>query len=491
MMKHKIIYQALILALVFNALYFRADGQSNTMYWMKTLPQTANYNPAKQTGAKLFIDIPALPNFSVNLYHTGFTVNDMFKPVSSDSFMIDLDGIENALNLKNNINLDFDLSILNLGFSLGSDLFITFGINYKANESFWYPKGLIEMRRLNYRENRTPLTFDFTQNLTVHREIFAGISKDLGNGFTVGGRIKLLSGYANITTEQLKVDWYTETSPDSMYEWTFDSDINVKVSQPIGWSLQYDSIGNFESFQLDEYVPKDHISELIFPGNPGLAFDLGAEYNLDDRFIFSASITDLGFIKWNTNPGILTQNAQFRFSGLDIAKYINGLDALTSGADSLGQRIAQDMIDTLKTVFNPQIEETAYTTRLNSKLYLGVDAAITDYFNVGVLYRGLMADSKLTSGLTISANANFLKGWSYSLSYSIMNRKANNLGMGLAYKVGPWQMYLITDNMAVPFWAVNGSRISDNWIRNTKTVNFAFGMNFILFNKKYDIGLLE
>jgi hypothetical protein len=491
-MKMKSILHILLFVLFFNALYLNGRGQSNTMFWMKSLPQTANYNPAKQTGAKLFIDIPALPNFTINAFHTGFTVDDALKPIPSDTmFMIDLDGIENALNLKNNINFDFDLSILNLGFSIGNDMFASFGINYKANESFWYPKGLIEIRRLNYRENNTPLSFDFSQNLTIHREIFVGLSKDMGNGFTFGGRLKFLSGYANISTEQLKIDWYTETSPDSMYEWTFISDMNIRLSTPVDWSIQYDSLGSFQSFQTLPFNPRENISALIFPNNPGLAIDLGAEYNLDDRFIFSASIIDFGFIKWNSNPGIMTQNAQFRFSGIDVAKYISGLESITGGTDSLGQKIAQDMIDTIKTVFNPSIEESAYRTRLNSKIYLGVDAVVNDYLNIGVLYRGLISDKKLSSGFTLSANTNFLKGWSYSLTYSIMNGKANNVGMGLAYKVGPWQMYFITDNMAVPFWAMNESKFSDNWLKNTKTLNFAFGMNFILFNKKYDIGLLE
>jgi hypothetical protein len=492
-MKFKTFVKAFTFVLFLNTVSFLGWSQSNTMFWMKNLPQSINYNPAKQIPCKLFIDIPVLPNFAVNVSHSGFTINDAFKPhpYATDSFMIDLDEIELALKDRNNINVDFDLSILNLGFSFGSGLFASFGINYKAKEHFQYPKDLIELRRGNYRESGAPISFDFKQNATVYREIFVGLSKDLGNGLTIGGRLKFLSGYANISTNQLTVDWYTETHPDSMYEWTFVSDIDANISVPIDWSIQYDSVGIFESLQFNDYQPLENIKELVFPGNPGFAVDLGAVYNLNDRFLFSASLIDFGFIKWKTNPGTISQHATFRFSGLDISEYIGSLEEAQQDQSNLGDRIAQDMIDTLKTVFNPDISIEAYSTNLSPKIYLGADVFITDFFDIGFLYRGSVEDKSLLSSYTLSANTSFFKGWSYSFSYSIMGGKANNLGMGLAYKVGPWQMYLITDNMAIPFWALNESAFSDNWLRNSKNMNFAFGMNFLLCKKNSDIGLLE
>lgn len=100
-------------------------------------------------------------------------------------------------------------------------------------------------------------------------------------------------------------------------------------------------------------------------------------------------------------------------------------------------------------------------------------------------------NKSLLSSYTFSANTNFFKAWSYSVSYSIMNASANNIGMGLSYKIGPWQMYLITDNIAAPFWAVNESSFSDEWLKNTKTVNFSFGLNFLICGNTHDIGLME
>ena len=73
-----------------------------------------------------------------------------------------------------------------------------------------------------------------------------------------------------------------------------------------------------------------------------------------------------------------------------------------------------------------------------------------------------------------------------------MDGFSGNLGMGLAYKIGPFQTYIITDNVAVPFWAMNESNFSNNWLTKTKRVNLSFGMNFVICrNKTGDIGLME
>ncbi|MCF6366355.1 MAG: DUF5723 family protein [Bacteroidales bacterium] len=487
-------YKIIISFILFFSTVSLNFAQDNTLYWMKHLPQSMNTNPAKQANCKLFIDIPVLPNFSLNTVHSGFTINDAVKihPSAPDSFMIDLDGIEKALTNKNNIGLETDFSILNLGLALQNNMFVTFGINYKISESFEYPKALIELRRGNYRADRTPLSFDFGQNFMAHREIFVGLSKSFFGNLNIGGRIKVLSGYANFKTKQMKIDWFTSTLDEDMYDWTFDSDFEIRTSSPVAWNFEYDSITNqISGVNVEPYDITNNISGLIFPGNGGLAFDLGIEYTLNERFLFSASVVDLGFIKWKKNPAILTQRAQFVFSGLDIGKYIGSLNDVQSGTAGLDSAIMADMVDTLMTVFNPTVEQLAYTTGLNTKIYIGANVIATDWLDFGLLYKGAILNSKLYSSYTLSANANFFRGWSYTFSYSLMDGLANNIGMGAAYKLGPFQMYLLTDNFSAPFWVMNESKMSDNWIKNTKRINISFGVNFLLCGNKYDIGLLE
>ena len=481
-----------IFSILFSSLSF---SQRMTSYWMKNLPQTSYLNPAKESECKIFIDIPVLPNFDINIAHSGFTINNAVKPrpYTVDSFMIDLDGIEKALKTENSINAETEISILNFGLALKNDINISFGINYKFSEYFEYPKALIELRRGNYRENKTPLAFNFRQNLNLYREIYIGVSKNFNNTLYLGAKLKYLSGYANIKTNKMDLKWYTSTEPEDMYDWTFNSDFDIKAASIIPWNFT-DSAGQITGLDIDKTLinnPTSDLSTFIFPKNTGLGIDLGIEYILDNRLTLSASLIDFGFISWKTSSKLMTQQATFKFSGLDIAKYIGNLDDTTGENAQLGEKIKNDMIDTLINVFNPKITESAYKTNLNSKIYLGTNLIITDWLDAGFLYKGLFVNKRLFSSYTFSANTHFFKTWSYSVSYSLMNASANNIGMGLSYKIGPFQIYLITDNISAPFWAVNKSTFSDNLLKNTKTFNFSFGLNFLICRNKYDIGLME
>ncbi len=488
-------YKYFLITGVLILVYSFGFSQRVTSYWMQHLPQSTYLNPAKQPGCKFFLDIPVLPNFDLNFNHSGFNINDAIKqhPYQPDSFMIDLDGIEAALKNGNDINLDAEISIINFGLALQNGININFGMNYKVSEYFEYPKALIELRRGNYRENGTPLAFNFKENFDLHREIYVGASKKINNTFYVGARIKYLSGLFNLKADKLNVDWYTSTKEEDMWDWTFNSDFDIKAASILPWNFT-DSAGQITGIEYDTTLisePGKNISALLFPKNSGLGIDLGIEYNINDRLILSGSVVDFGYIKWKTSPAIMTQQASFKFSGLDIAKYIGNLDTLQSANASLGERIKNDMVDTLLSVFNPIVETNSYKTMLNTKFFVGADLKITDWLDAGFLYRGMLFNKNLLSSYTFSANTNFFKTWSYSVSYSIMNASANNIGMGLSYKVGPWQMYLITDNIAAPFWAVNESSFSDEWLKNTKTVNFSFGLNFLICGNSYDIGLME
>ena len=56
----------------------------------------------------------------------------------------------------------------------------------------------------------------------------------------------------------------------------------------------------------------------------GLGLDIGATYDLTDRIVVSAAITDLGFIRWKKDVTNLKANNQFEFSGLNMLDFFNG-----------------------------------------------------------------------------------------------------------------------------------------------------------------------
>ena len=486
---HKII---LIISIVFISQTNNILAQSNILHGMRHLPQSINNNPARQPECKAFIGFPVLSNVYVDVHNTGFVFNDIFDPhpTLKDSFIYTLDDLENAMKKTNYVNAEFNTAIINFGFSLPNNFYLTFSLSTKANESFTYPRALAELKNGNYRGADT-LSFHFGQNLTVYNEFAFGISKRFYNNLTLGVRLKYLSGIINTRTENFQVDWYTEANTDSMYEWKFNSNFDLKTSAPVGWKVTYGNDGIISGIESDVFDIGKALGTLF--NNHGAAVDFGAEYNLYNKLILSASVVDLGVINWVTNPRSLTQKGLFRFSGIDAEKYVGSLNALLNlSTSALGDSIRQDFTDTLMSFINPTFKPiTSYRTSLNPKFYAGANYFVTKWLDVGFLYRGVYYDKKLWSSYTASLNANFLKAWSVSASWSYLDELYNNVGFGFSYRVGLFQWYFMTDNVIPYFWAANESAFSDNLIRSTKRANFMFGFNLLLNRNKIDHGLME
>lgn len=464
-------------------------SQSNILFGMPNIPQTINSNPAKQPNCSFYLGFPALSNLYSNVNNSALTINTIFEPNlnAPDSFFLDLNAIETAMEPMNYINLEQNISIIDFGFSIFNGYFFSFSISNKTFENFGFSKSLFDVQNGNYNENGYPISFSFYQNFTNYNEFSAGLSKTLLNNLTIGAKLKLLSGNYNLSSSKLNIDWQTETSPDSLYEWTFNTDVEVNSSSIYGLGLDLGFVSDFSNS-----VPIDslRISRLILSPNTGFAIDLGIEYLLFEKLKLSASLIDLGYITWQTNSKSLTQSGTFRYTGIDLANYISSIqDFQNSG--TIGTQITQDLKDSILTFIAPTITEKAYTTSLNTKIYTGANFLVSKNFDVGFLYKGLIYDKSLFSSYTFSLNTYVGKGWSLSANYSLMYGLYNNIGLGVSLKLGPLQFYLITDNMAPMAWASNQSDFTDRWIRNTKGVTFQAGLNFVAFRNKTDYGLIE
>ncbi len=459
-------------------------AQDNILYGMKNIPQSNINNPARQPSCNTFIGIPGLSNLYIDAANTGFTFGDLVKIDSNqlDSFTWDLANIESVMKDKNFLSIQNNITVLEFGFSLKNDFYFTFSIANRTTENLKYPKSLLELRKGNYRADGSPIQIHLGQNLSNYNEFAIGLSKKIFTNLTFGWKLKYLSGQANIQTKKMQIDWTTDVSPESNYAWTFDTDFDVRASSPQEWIIEYDSVGNIDKFAINKEF--EYSNSLIFSKNIGFALDVGFEYKPLPFLNLSASILDFGFIKWRQNPLKLKQKGQFIFDGIDIADYIG------SNSDE-DNNLTDELIDSLMNFVNPTIDKSSYSTMLNTKIFLGAYANVAKWLDFGLLYRGYFYNKNLHSALTLSANANFLEGWAISFSYSMMHNSYNNIGLGLAFKTGPVQFYLLTDNITAAFWAVNESDLSDKMFRKTKLFSAHLGINILFCKNKTDRGLID
>ncbi len=219
--------------------------------------------------------------------------------------------------------------------------------------------------------------------------------------------------------------------------------------------------GSFNNFNVKNYAFKKK--------NNGLGIDLGGVYKLNQKISFSASLIDLGYIKWKqdvTTYQSVNPDAQFTFKGIDINQMVN--------ADSTSDPM-QTMTDSLTKIFKIDTIHVSYKTRLASQIYLGANYNFTEKINTGILFYGQFFDKKIHPAIALSYNQRLGRWFNYSISYSIYNRSYNNVGLGFGLNLGPVQWYIVSDNILGPIFP-----------QNTKNIHLHTGLNLTFGRIKND-----
>ncbi len=433
----------LILFMIFFVLKNQLYGQDRTLYNIPDIQQSTLLNPAIQHECKWFIGLPVLSNILANINHSSFTYNDVFQEEGSN-YSIDFDNIEKKVKNWNYLKSQVQLNILSIGYKHSDKYYFSFDIINKTEFKLGYPDDYIKVRHGNaqFENGKNTLQFMPYLNAVNYNEISFGASKKIDSRFTLGAKIKYLSGVANakLTNSKLKLTTDAET-----FDLSIEGDIEANTSFPM--TVSYDTLNLPENVELNDInITKD----FIFNKNRGLAIDFGIIYNLSDKITLSGSIVDLGFIRWKSNINAMSGKGSFEFTGVDISEWTGNGD-FNVNTDSIWDVIQDTYIDSLQNAYNLSNNNSPYTSFLNPKLYLGATYKINDKLNVGALSRSSFYNKRFYTSLTFSLNSNPFKNFNASLSYSIMNYSFNNIGFGLSYKFGPIQFYLLSDSFLAAF----------------------------------------
>ena len=104
---------------------------------------------------------------------------------------------------------------------------------------------------------------------------------------------------------------------------------------------------------------------------------IGAEYDLTEKISLSASVTDLGFIRWKNDITNLKADNQFKFSGLNMTDFFSG--------DKTLSEIGTDILDSLTNTFTLSNTRQPFTTYLPFGVSLGGSYDINRKLSVGLL----------------------------------------------------------------------------------------------------------
>jgi hypothetical protein len=431
-----------IIALLF--LGVSVQGQDRMLAHMNTVPQSLDANPAVTLPYKFFIGFPALNNFYIG-FQNPFAYGDVIKRTSDDSLHVDQGSFIEALNSNRNLMFfENRLDILNFGFRIKKNFF-TFSNSIRTSMYFSYPK---DMMRLLVSGNAQFLDEDKTVNLEQLRingsawsEMAVGYQRHVTDRINIGGRVKFLTGFANINNTKTDVSLYTD--PDS-YSWTIISNIQANMASIV------DSSGKVNQADLFQ--------------NKGVSIDLGGTYRFSDNLAVGVGVLDLGKIWWKTNPqqySTTMKEENWTFKGLDLDRlFIDG---------KINTDIMKEVGDTIQNQFqfNDSIKEN-YSTWTYPKLIAHAYYKLGENNKFGFYSRNDIANGTIFPSFTLSYNRKFGRILELGVSYNMIHKNWANLGAGLALKLGAFQTYITTENMLSFFNATTA-----------KNAYVHFGFNFV------------
>jgi outer membrane protein OmpA-like peptidoglycan-associated protein len=435
--------------------------QSLTLYNMQAIPQAMYVNPGAMPLTNINIGLPGISSNYINYGNSGFTMHDAIKSGANNALLVDSTFL-GKLKPNNSLNINVHVDILSFGFKVKKKNYFSFNLTERVDVRFNYTKDLFAFAidgngaaaNLNRPMNLTP-----GLDASHFREWGVNYTRQVNDKFTIGGRLKYLSGIENVNTEKSNVSLTTNSQ---YYALTGTANVSANTAGVDSASQQHES-------SILGFTPSRK--------NRGAAIDLGATYKLNDKFTFSASLIDLGFITWKqytTNYVSNNPNATVHYNGVNLNQAIN--DSANFG------KSVQNAGDSLANTFGVKTVHTSYTTMLTTQFYLGGNYWLNDKNNIGVVVNGRYADKQLHPALALSFNNKVGRWFSASLSYSMINRSYDNVGLGLAF-TGPVQFYVVSDNI-ISFLVFDkyqtGTNSSVLIPAYSKNINLRFGINITI-----------
>lgn len=173
---------------------------------------------------------------------------------------------------------------------------------------------------------------------------------------------------------------------------------NVTAIDHLSYSLTTAALGDVLSLTSDHdiYLLENNPS----PAGLGAGLDLGAIYDLNDKWQLQVSLTDLGAVSWDTER--YQHQVSFDFEGFDLRELI---DANGSGQDFF-------VTDTLRSLLFPTSESSRYMMSLPTTLTVGVKHPLSEKARLmGSLSYGLTGQAPSTRSplLNVAYHRDFTK----------------------------------------------------------------------------------
>ena len=433
-------------------------------------------NPALRSTNSTYVGLPVFSGMYVGVNNNFINFSDIFSKEDDSGYTIFsseavIDRFAGNLNKKNSINSQFSIPLVSVGFKGKNSLYYFIDINERIESNSVLPGDLIKLM-LKGNGAFVGDKADFSSarmNFRYYHELGFTVSKNVSNNLRLGIRPKILVGVFSSSARNKSLS----LSINNDYTHTLEADVTANFSGPFIVNVNADN--KFESIKFDDnWFNSRRLTDIR---NFGFALDMGAEYTLiNNKIKLSAALTDLGFIKWNRNATNLSIDGLFVFDGIEISEEVYG--------DKIFEKNVGDLVGSFQDSINFTKTERSFTTALSSGLTVGGSYNLNKNISFGLLSYTRFIGKQAQEALTLSANLNLPNApLSFSLAYSLQNRRADNFGAGLAFRLGFVQLYAVSDRIPVTFYKLTNNDSKAMIPANWNTVNLRFGLNLTFGNK--------
>lgn len=386
------------------------------LHFADSISQSSFTNPAfRIQGGKSSY---SMPNFSAN-FISPFAASQISTEKEGQR-TLDFKKVFEAAQPVNRLWSNIELQTI--GLTLGMNRFtLSFHNSIKGNANMSVSKDLIggfTYGNARYLGKTMDLSSAF--NASFHSELGLGGAYKFNEHLTVGGRVKLLSGLANVSTLKQNLTLQTDSVD---YKITFNTDFDLRTS----------GFKTMDNFLKGNYV----LGDIFISPNSGWSFDLGATYQIG-KLRIDASIIDLGgSINWTNDVKTYTSKGQYVFTGSKSDDFFS--------FDKLDEEEVQD---SLKAALNIKENSTGeIISKLPMKTYLGATYHISPKWRIGILMYTESWNNISQTDFAVNTTYSINKSWQFGATYAYRGGYYNNLGLQAVVKLGPVQLFGLTDNI--------------------------------------------
>lgn len=201
-----------------------------------------------------------------------------------------------------------------------------------------------------------------------------------------------------------------------------------------------DNEQNGEISEIDIMEGKTAGDYLFNNSNSGFGLDLGLNWKINPQLEFSASVLDLGSIKWDKYLYRLNfDEGTYQVENIYLDPETN---TLVKESDEI------DLIDNISSLYTIEPTNAAsYTTGMPTSFLAGLKYRYDKYLTLGILNRYIQEENMGHNSLQVSVNYTVNEQLSLVSGLGIYHNSFKNLPLGLIYRWNRAQFWAGTDNL--------------------------------------------